>query len=331
MSDSAQNLNAFSAKNNFDNSQKKKLSKSKIILPLILIGSLLLGLGGYLAYRSNVLQGLRTSENTFASFPSGLEVEPTSGNWNKPEKFRIKNVGSNQVTVSWFLDCWDTKVCSDSVGNSVLSPGQSFEQGLGYICSKWQLDITTKPVNPPWQSPNDIPDNFQWEWGGVSEKSNTCTQTPVPTANPTGTPVATPVITPNGSPSGTPKSSGTPKPTATPTGTPVPSGSPPIGGPSSTPTSVPTATPTGTPVPTASPTPGPTEPGSTPTPTPGPTNPPTEVANATSTPQPEQPTAVANAEQLPKAGIESYTNYLIFLAILALVTGVGVLRKKKTY
>lgn len=326
MSDAAPKVNAFTApspKKSEDN-KLDQLKKYKIIIPLLFVVSVVIGVGGYFYYRNATLQSLQQQEDTFASIPSGLEISPTSGNWNIPQKFKVKNSGSSQKTVSWFLDCWDEKVCQDTVGQNVLQPGESFEQGLGYICSKWQLDLTTQPVNPAWNSPDNIPDNFPWEWGGVAEKKNDCSQTPTPTvtASPTATPSQSPSPSSTRSPSPTPTRSASPTATASPS----PSTSPPIGGPSLTPTPSPT-----TPPPTSTPQPSSTS-------TPGPSNSPSEVANASTTPgsttpgSTNPPTQVANAEQLPKAGVEDYASYVIAGGFFSVVLSVLLSKlKKKLY
>lgn len=92
---------------------------------------------------------------------SGISIFPTSGNWNYPGSFVVKNDGA-AVEVRWFLDCWDHSVCSDSSGEETLQSGQLFTKGLGNICSKWQLDLW-------WQDGS---------WGGIAEKEN-CEEPPV--------------------------------------------------------------------------------------------------------------------------------------------------------
>jgi hypothetical protein len=314
MSETVPKVNAFTAPSPKKNEENKidQFKKYKIVIPLLFVVSVILGVGGYFYYRNATLQSLQQQEDTFASIPSGLEISPTSGNWNIPQKLKVKNIGSNQKTVTWFLDCWDEKICQDTVGQNILQPGESFEQGLGYICSKWQLDLTTQSVNPTWNSPNDIPDNFQWEWGGVAEKKNDCTQTsPTPSVSPTATPSQSPSSTPSRSPSPTPTRSASP--TASPTPSSSPSTSPPIGGPSESPTSTPspTASATSSPEPSSTSTPGTTTQGST--------NPPTQVANA-------------GAEELPKAGVEDYASYIIAVGFFSVVVSLLFLKlKKKLY
>jgi len=172
----------------------------------------------------------------------GINVEPASGNWNYPDKFRVTNISNKAITINYFLDCWDTSVCQDSKDTVVvvLQAYQSIELGLGRICAKWQLDMT-------WSGGG--------HWGGIAEAETNCTTpTSTPTTPPTATSTplptatATQVVTPTATatipvvPTATATQVVTP--TATPANTPVPSPTPttPVT-PENTPTSVPSVTP----------------------------------------------------------------------------------------
>jgi hypothetical protein len=322
MSDSTPKVNAFSAPTSKNTENKiDQLKKYKIIIPILFVVSLVIGLGGYFYYRSTALQSLQQQEDTFASIPSGLEISPTSGNWNVPLKLRVTNKSTSTKTVSWFLDCWDEKVCQDSVGKNVLQPNESFEQGLGEICSKWQLDLTTQSVTPAWNSPDDIPDNYQWEWGGVAEKKAYCNQSPSPSATATASPTVSPSGSPRTSKSPSPSPTHTSSPSATVTASPTASAS-------TTASASSTASPSPSVTASASSTSNPT---STPTSTPAPSSSPSEVANAT-TNQPSStnpPTQVASVEQLPKAGIDDTRNLVLGLALFSVIAGLLFSKLKK--
>lgn len=214
----------------------------KHLTTVLMIGATVL-LGGVAVFTAVRLYQLRNEtvapnapQSQPAAFTDGpIDISPESGNWNYPNTFIVQNTTSNSLELRYHLDCWDESVCNDEEDTVILGPGESFEKGLGTICSKWQLDVS-------WSGGSD------WDWGGISEKSNNCTpstSTPRPELNSctqlvftlgTSTPTVTPTMTPTS----------TPTTTATPT---------------STPTSTPTVTPTSTPTPTSTATTTPTSTG----------------------------------------------------------------------
>lgn len=97
---------------------------------------------------------------------SPLGIRPKSGNWNLPESFVVTNSSDKSVDVVWHIDCWDENVCQDSKDTVTLAPGQSFEQGLGLVCSQWQLDLNWSGTAT---DANDV-----WDWAGVSEIGPDC-------------------------------------------------------------------------------------------------------------------------------------------------------------
>lgn len=94
-------------------------------------------------------------------------VRPSSGNWDLPETFIVTNSSNAPVEVVWQLDCWDETVCEDEQGTTTLSPGESFEEGLGVICSQWQLDINYSGTSTGAES--DI-----WDFSSPSAISPEC-------------------------------------------------------------------------------------------------------------------------------------------------------------
>ncbi|RJR29022.1 hypothetical protein C4564_03610 [Candidatus Microgenomates bacterium] len=127
----------------------------------------------------------------------GVELKPTSENWNYTPSFYIVNNRDHSVTVDYRVDCWDESVCQDSSGSVTLSANeQSGAIGAGNVCGYWQLDIK-------W--------NGQ-ETGAIVEPQN-CPEPPTSTPEPTNTPEP-PTGTPE--PPSTPDPSPTPEPTNTP-------------------------------------------------------------------------------------------------------------------
>lgn len=114
--------------------------------------------------RNNPVTPVRPETSTASDSPLG--IRPKSGNWNLPETFVITNSSEETQEVVWHIDCWDETVCEDSQGTETLSTRQTFEEGLGNICSQWQLDLN-------W-SGTATADNDIWDWAGVSDLGPEC-------------------------------------------------------------------------------------------------------------------------------------------------------------
>lgn len=106
-----------------------------------------------------------TTPATYTSSP--ISVRPCSGNWNYTECFYVKNVSTQNITLTYLLDCWDETKCRDRREQITLTPGQEVQLGLGKPCSKWQLDLN-------WTGGEG------WDWGGVVEIAGNCTASPTP-------------------------------------------------------------------------------------------------------------------------------------------------------
>ena len=151
-------------------------------------------LGGIAVFTAVRLYQLRTqtvaptapeSEPGASSDP--VKVTPKSGNWNYPETFTVTNITSEALEIRYHLDCWDESVCEDERDTVILARGESFEKGLGNICSKWQLDLG-------WT------DDPEWDWGFIAEESRDCNgQTSTPTATASSTPTTTATASPTAS------------------------------------------------------------------------------------------------------------------------------------
>lgn len=114
--------------------------------------------------RNNPVTPVNPEQSEASDSPLG--IRPKSGNWNLPETFVVTNSSDETVEVVWHIDCWDENVCEDEMGTENLNPGQSFEQGLGLICSQWQLDLNWSGTAT---ETNDV-----WDWAGVSELGPDC-------------------------------------------------------------------------------------------------------------------------------------------------------------
>lgn len=70
-----------------------------------------------------------------------ISVRPASGIWNLPETFIMTNTSEEEVELVWSIDCEDENLCEDETGTEILAPGETFEEGLGNICSLWTLEL----------------------------------------------------------------------------------------------------------------------------------------------------------------------------------------------
>jgi len=266
----------------------KKFIKTKAITGIIVVATILLaGVAIFTALRlyqlgSEPVSPASPEESVASTYP--LQISPNSGNWNYPESFTVKNVTTQTKTVNWFLDCWDTSVCSDSTGTEILAPNESFEKGLGNICTKWQLDL-------------HISEDSEYEWGGISESKVNCETPPVacqqltfslstPLVTTTVTLTPTPTLTPTLTPTATPTSTPTPSLTSSPTPT-----TRPLGGTSPTPTLAAQATPT-----------------------------PTQTLIAQASPTSIPGTQAGTGDQLPEAGVSIPTIFSIAIGILLIIS-----------
>lgn len=248
---------------------------------------------------------------------SGIYTSEKNGDWdfasNKEEGWiKVRNNASTTRKIGWQIDCrpdqpggsscWDNS--ANPKGELTVAPGEAWEVLVGIQCFPYQLDFTG-------------PDFGRLMNQDTSKCNATNTPVPTPTHSPSPSPSVSvspsPSASPSHSPSPSPSHSPSPSPTVTATPSPSPSGTPPVGGPSNTPTPSPTVTPSPTPTVTATPAPSSTS---------------TPVAQASSTPGPDN-RAVADATALPTAGVNDAQLYLIIGSIALVVSGALTLVKKR--
>lgn len=95
-----------------------------------------------------------------------ISIKPESGDWNLPEQFILTNISSKDVEVVWSIDCWDENLCEDSSGTETLTPGDTLQQGLGSVCSQWQINVN-------WTGTGSE-DGDVWDFSQVSDLGPQC-------------------------------------------------------------------------------------------------------------------------------------------------------------